>query len=72
PRRVAKAPANAPAPPTKHFDSAPVDQFYGHEDIAKMCARFITHLFFCPDVPLAMSQSAVTPSLAHFVVYTPH
>ncbi|KAG8706166.1 hypothetical protein FRC08_001231 [Ceratobasidium sp. 394] len=52
--------------------SAPADQYYGHEDTAKMCARFITHLFSCPDVPPATSQSAVTPSLAHFVTYALH
>ncbi|KAG9096133.1 hypothetical protein FS749_009072 [Ceratobasidium sp. UAMH 11750] len=70
PRRAAKAPAHAPA--TQKFSSAPADQYYGHEDTAKMCARFITHLFSCPDVPPATSQSAVTPSLAHFVAYALH
>ncbi|KAG8690744.1 hypothetical protein FRC08_010430 [Ceratobasidium sp. 394] len=70
PHRAAKAPAHAPT--TQKFSSAPADQYYGHEDTAKMCARFTTHLFSCPDVPPATSQSAVTPSLAHFVAYALH
>ena len=70
PRRAAKAPAHTQA--TQKYSSAPADQYYGHEDTAKMCARFITHLFSCPDVPPATSQAAVTPSLAHFVAYALH
>lgn len=67
PRRAAKAPATQPK-----YQSAPADQYYGHEDTAKMCARFITHLFSCPDVPPATSQTAVTPALAQFVAYALH
>ncbi|KAB5592473.1 hypothetical protein CTheo_4064 [Ceratobasidium theobromae] len=66
PRRATKASASQP----KY--TSPADQYYGHEDTAKMCARFITHLFSCPDVPPATSQSAVTPTLAHFVAYALH
>ncbi|CAE6350386.1 hypothetical protein RSOLAG22IIIB_04743 [Rhizoctonia solani] len=69
PRRATKATQSQTQ--TK-YTSAPADQYYGHEDTAKMCARFITHLFSCPDVPPATSQSAVTPSLAQFVAYALH
>ncbi|CAE6439594.1 unnamed protein product [Rhizoctonia solani] len=70
PRRATKATTHAQSQPK--YTSAPADQYYGHEDTAKMCARFITHLFSCPDVPPATSQSAVTPSLAQFVAYALH
>ncbi|KAG9074044.1 hypothetical protein FS749_014439 [Ceratobasidium sp. UAMH 11750] len=63
----AKAPTYTPT--TQRHSSALADQYYGHEETAKMCARFITHLFSCPDIPPATSQSTVTPSLAHFVAY---
>ncbi|KAG8734375.1 hypothetical protein FRC10_011755 [Ceratobasidium sp. 414] len=69
--RATKAPEHALTTRVKYL-SVPADQYYGHEDTAKMCARFITHLFSCPDVPPATSQPAVTPSLAHFVAYTLH
>ncbi|QRV98145.1 Cyclin, N-terminal domain [Ceratobasidium sp. AG-Ba] len=69
PRRATKAAAHGTT--QAKYSSTP-DQFYGHEDTAKMCARFITHLFSCPDVPPATSSSAVTPSLAHFVAYALH
>ncbi|KAI0696661.1 hypothetical protein C8T65DRAFT_832721 [Cerioporus squamosus] len=29
----------------------PGDPYYGHEETAKLCARFVTHLFACPDLP---------------------
>ncbi|CCO29291.1 hypothetical protein BN14_03299 [Rhizoctonia solani AG-1 IB] len=69
PRRATKASGHQTQP---KYTSAPADQYYGHEETAKMCARFITHLFSCPDVPPATSQSVVTPSLAHFVAYALH
>ncbi|QRV84112.1 Cyclin, N-terminal domain [Ceratobasidium sp. AG-Ba] len=50
PRRATKAAA--------HGTTQAKYSFYGHEDTAKMCARFITHLFSCPDVPPATSSSA--------------
>ncbi|KAF8756586.1 Cyclin, N-terminal domain [Rhizoctonia solani] len=55
PRRATKASGHQTQ---AKYTSAPADQYYGHEDTAKMCARFITHLFSCPDVPPATSQSA--------------
>ncbi|KAG8734689.1 hypothetical protein FRC10_011535 [Ceratobasidium sp. 414] len=63
-RSDAKASANTPA--TQEYP------YYNHEDTAKMCARFITHLFSCPNVLPATSQSTVTPNLAHFVAYALH
>ncbi|KAF8596710.1 hypothetical protein BDV93DRAFT_424170, partial [Ceratobasidium sp. AG-I] len=39
---------------------------------ATICARFVTHLFSCPNIPPVASQSTVPPSLAHFVAYIHH
>lgn len=63
------APVPTPTAPPK------VDPFYGHEYIAKLCARFITHLFACPEYPPAPtanhthSQSAKLP---YFIAYALH
>ncbi|WRT66371.1 uncharacterized protein IL334_003326 [Kwoniella shivajii] len=48
------------------------DPFYGHEETAVMSARFITHLFQCPNIPTATAPGAPTPTLAHFVAYALH
>ncbi|KAG8988266.1 hypothetical protein FRB90_002856 [Tulasnella sp. 427] len=52
------------------------DSYYGHEEVAKMCARFITALFSCPDVPpLPANGAAPTgpqPTLAAFIAYALH
>ena len=48
------------------------DPFYGHEETAKLCARFITHLFACPDVSPTSSMvplPALSPPLANFIAY---
>ncbi|GLB37739.1 putative cyclin [Lyophyllum shimeji] len=47
-RYQAVPPTNATQPPPGSHRS---DPFYGHEIIATLSARFITHLFDCPDVP---------------------
>ncbi|KAJ3505511.1 hypothetical protein NMY22_g17561 [Coprinellus aureogranulatus] len=36
-------------PGSQQAPVAKADPFYGHESIAWMCARFITHLFACPE-----------------------
>ncbi|KAG2111408.1 hypothetical protein BD769DRAFT_1746298 [Suillus cothurnatus] len=46
------------------------DPFYGHEQVAWLCARFITHLFACPEYPPSSSNSQV--KLPHFISYTLH
>lgn len=50
------------------------DIYYGHEEAAKICARFVSHLFACPDVPPVSSAhpSAPTPPLAAFIAYALH
>ncbi|KAH9942195.1 uncharacterized protein BXZ73DRAFT_97614 [Epithele typhae] len=51
------------------------DPYYGHEETAKLCARFVTHLFACPDLPPLVSTSippAVPLPLASFIAYALH
>ncbi|KAF6743191.1 hypothetical protein DFP72DRAFT_994030 [Ephemerocybe angulata] len=43
------------------------DPFYGHESIARLCTRFITHLFACPKYPPAATHSQA--ELPHFIAY---
>jgi len=46
--------------PSTSFQSSSSDLYHwhGHEHIAKLCARFFSHLFACPDVPQAPPPSA--------------
>ncbi|TXT11830.1 uncharacterized protein COLE_02240 [Cutaneotrichosporon oleaginosum] len=67
-RKVAKASASS-APSSR---PRPVDPYYGHEETALLCARFISSLFQCPNIPSATHPGAPTPSLAHFVAYALH
>jgi Cyclin, N-terminal domain len=46
------------------------DPFYGHEDTACLCARFITHLFACLDYPPSSTHSQV--KLPYFIAYALH
>ena len=39
------------------------DPFYGHKPISCLCAKFITHLFACPELP---------PSSSYFIAYILH
>ncbi|TDL15316.1 hypothetical protein BD410DRAFT_817001 [Rickenella mellea] len=54
------------------------DPFYGYEQDAKMCARFISHFFSCPEVlpqpppNLMFSPPTTPPSLTHFIAYALH
>ncbi|KAJ7928709.1 hypothetical protein B0H13DRAFT_1597303 [Mycena leptocephala] len=45
------------------------DPFYGYEDIAQLSARFITHLFACPQ---ATPGSRWQTQLPHFIAYALH
>jgi hypothetical protein len=51
------------------------DAFYGHEYIARLCARFITHLFACPEYPPQPPNGAPHPAsakLPYFIAYALH
>jgi len=54
------------------------DPYYGHEDTAKICARFISALFSCPDTPppptatTTTSSSSPSTPLAQFIAYALH
>jgi hypothetical protein len=61
-------PAKAAAPPQPP-PSRP-DPYYGHENTAKLCGRFITHLFACPEYPPTSSGS--NTKLPHFIAYALH
>ncbi|KAI1791231.1 hypothetical protein LXA43DRAFT_1074419 [Ganoderma leucocontextum] len=45
-----------------------------HEETAKLCARFVTHLFACPDLPPLSTAvpPAPSPPLANFIAYALH
>ncbi|KAI1791235.1 hypothetical protein LXA43DRAFT_1142920 [Ganoderma leucocontextum] len=48
------------------------DPYYGQEETATLCAKFVTHLFACSD-PAPLSQSSPpVPPLAHFIAYAFH
>jgi len=63
---------------------APPDPFYGHEEVARICALFITSLFSCPDFPTQSAPPAHSgsgpppappppaPPLANFIAYALH
>ncbi|KAF9819562.1 hypothetical protein IEO21_02026 [Rhodonia placenta] len=75
-RRASKvASSSRAAAPTAHaIVSRPPDPYYGHEETAKLCGRFVTHLFACPDLPpLSTAQPpAPSPPLALFIAYALH
>ncbi|KAF7321529.1 Alternative cyclin Pcl12 [Mycena kentingensis (nom. inval.)] len=50
--------------------TATKDPFYGHEYIASLCARFITHLFACPPFPPQSTHSQA--KLPNFIAYALH
>ncbi|TCD64563.1 hypothetical protein EIP91_003921 [Steccherinum ochraceum] len=60
--------------PSARASALQPDIYYGHEEAAKICARFVSHLFACPDVPPVSSAhpSAPTPPLAAFIAYALH
>lgn len=50
------------------------DPYYGRRDFAKLCARFIRHLFQCPDSPPTTGSPFDDPPipLAKFIAYALH
>jgi len=60
----------APAPKPLSVPPARQDPFYGHELTSRLCARFITHLFACPEYPPSSSGSNV--KLPYFIGYALH
>jgi len=55
--------------------SAPkCDPFYGHEYVSRLSARFITHLFACPEYPPQPPGHTHSPShkLPYFIAYALH
>jgi Cyclin, N-terminal domain len=46
------------------------DPFYGHEYIARLCSRFVTHLFACPEYPPSSTNPQV--KLPYFIAYALH
>ena len=46
------------------------DPYYGHENTACLCARFIMHLFACPEYPPTSSGSNTKPP--YFIAYALH
>ncbi|KAI0640822.1 hypothetical protein C8Q79DRAFT_921090 [Trametes meyenii] len=65
-----------PIPHSSH--SAPVlpqsDPYYGHEETTKLCGKFVTHLFACPDLPPLSTAvpPAPSPPLSNFIAYALH
>lgn len=56
---------------TAHHASVP-DPYYGHEDTAKVCAHFVTHLFACPEQPPVVQPNQPAPRLDLFIAYALH
>ncbi|KAI0645240.1 hypothetical protein C8Q79DRAFT_927460 [Trametes meyenii] len=50
------------------------DPYYGHEETAKLCGKFVTHLFACPDLPPLSTAvpPAPSPPLSNFIAYALH
>ncbi|KDR76628.1 hypothetical protein GALMADRAFT_96375 [Galerina marginata CBS 339.88] len=63
------APRQPPAGLSAAAPTTEKDSYYGHEVTAKLAARFITHLFACPDEPPASSQSHSQAKLPFFIAY---
>lgn len=62
---------NLHTPITPHNPQAR-DPFYGHEKIARISARFITHLFACPENPPTTGVTAIHGKLPYFIAYALH
>jgi hypothetical protein len=62
---------STPQPPTSTSRRRP-DDFYGNENIAKMCARYINDLFHCPDHQPLSSSGHAPPDLPRFIAYALH
>ncbi|EPT02571.1 hypothetical protein FOMPIDRAFT_1047913 [Fomitopsis schrenkii] len=70
-----RAPPPAPSNGASGHHTHPIpDPYYGHEETAKLCSRFVTHLFACPDLPPLSTANppAPSPPLALFIAYALH
>jgi hypothetical protein len=74
PYRKAQKISRPSATTTAHTGAGGNDPFHGHEGPAKLCARFVSHLFACPDAPPppAPPSTTPTPRLDHFIAYALH
>jgi len=68
---------SAPPQPAPQHKSHPSDPYYGHEELSRVCARFIRHVFNCPpdsNQPLLPNGKPTesTISLARFIAYGFH
>ncbi|KAB5588212.1 hypothetical protein CTheo_8346 [Ceratobasidium theobromae] len=69
-RRIARPFIQDLAPIEPIDTSALANQYYGHEDTAKICAQYINQSFSCSDILPTTSHSTMAPTLAHFVAHT--
>lgn len=58
------------SPKTKSPTVSESNLYYGQEFVAKLAARFITHLFACPEYPQASCQPQA--KLPYFIAYALH
>ncbi|TFK82055.1 hypothetical protein K466DRAFT_530947, partial [Polyporus arcularius HHB13444] len=64
--------------PSGSSASHPAAPYYGYEETAKLCARFLKHVFGCPDLPPLSTTAPATvplapsPPLANFIAYVLH
>ncbi|KAF8496733.1 hypothetical protein F5888DRAFT_361422 [Russula emetica] len=77
PFRKAQKISRPSATTTAHIPSSGAggsDPYHGQELSAKLCARFVSHLFACPDAPPppAPPSTTPTPRLDHFIAYALH
>ncbi|KIJ15514.1 hypothetical protein PAXINDRAFT_77274 [Paxillus involutus ATCC 200175] len=70
PRMASYPQPSASTKPPSTQPTSRQDPFYGHEQASKLCARFITHLFACPEYPPPSSGSTV--KLPQFIAYALH
>jgi hypothetical protein len=65
---------NRPISSTSNAQSRtrPIDDFYGHEQTARICARYINNLFHCPDQQPPPPASSPPKDLPRFIAYALH
>jgi hypothetical protein len=59
-------------PTPQPASTSKTDAFYGHEQMSRLCARFITHLFACPEHPPTSSNAQplqASGKLPYFIAY---